>query len=341
MGGGGGAGDQNNSASGASSGGTGGGLIFVRACTVTGSGTFSANGYQAPDNPGMDAAGGGGAGGSVLVAVSQGILTGLTVNAAGGRGGNDATNGPYHGPGGGGGGGVVLLSSPAASVNVIGGIAGLTAYNSSPSNYGAQPGQNGWLATNITSGQIPGAQNCSCSNNTPTNTPTPANTNTPTPTETMITPTPSYTQQVDYSISTVTSTDTFTITPTFTSTFTPTITDTPTSTSTPTKTLTLTSTPTDTLTSTPTCEMHVWPVPFIPNEAVGGVLKVGCLPTGSYVSFYTLTGEHVQKIVETNGMALWNGRNRYGASVSSGIYYYVIENGETILLRGKILVLYR
>ncbi len=183
MGGGGGAGDQNGTVNGSSSGGTGGGIIFVRACTVTGSGTFSANGVQAPDNPGMDAAGGGGAGGSVLVAVTQGTLAGLTVNATGGRGGNDAQNGPNHGPGGGGGGGVILLSATASGTNVSGGIAGLTSYNSGPTNYGALAGQNGIVATNITQAQIPGAQICSCLAS-PTATPTPTNTPTPTPTNT-------------------------------------------------------------------------------------------------------------------------------------------------------------
>ena len=147
MGGGGGAGDQNNSPDGASSGGTGGGMIFVRACTVTGSGTFSANGLQGVDNPSGDGAGGGGAGGSVMVAVSQGTLSGLTVSASGGRGANDSPGGAWLGPGGGGGGGVILLSAPAAGTNVNGAIAGVTG---SSTNFGAQPGQNGWTATNIT-----------------------------------------------------------------------------------------------------------------------------------------------------------------------------------------------
>lgn len=163
MGGGGGAADMNNSVTVAgSSGGPGGGMIFVRACTVSGTGTFSANGMPGPDQPINDGAGGGGAGGSVLVASTQ-PLTGLTVNAQGARGANaNYTSIPEHGPGGGGGGGVVLLSSAAAGVNVNGGPQGYTT-TVTTDYWGAQPGLTGVVSTSITLAQIPGAQLCGCS----------------------------------------------------------------------------------------------------------------------------------------------------------------------------------
>jgi len=41
---------------------------------------------------------------------------------------------------------------------------------------------------------------------------------------------------------------------------------------------------------------------------------------------------------ETNGLILWDGRNKNGHIVSSGIYYYVIQNSGKLLYRGKLLI---
>ncbi len=127
---------------------------------------------------------------------------------------------------------------------------------------------------------------------------------------------------------------TYTSTSTPTSTFTSTITNTPTLT----PTYTPTFTPTTTFSFTPTCVPHVWPDPYNPKFAVSGFLNLSCLPLDSTVSFYTLSGELVQSLPETGGMVQWNGRNRNGALVSSGIYYYVIQLGQQVIQHGKILV---
>ena len=91
MGGGGGSGSRNNSTGVQSSGGLGGGIIMVRADSITGTATLSANGsWPATDNytPDKDGGGGGGAGGSVLVFARTGVLTSLTIRANGGNGAN-------------------------------------------------------------------------------------------------------------------------------------------------------------------------------------------------------------------------------------------------------------
>ena len=74
MGGGGGSGARNNSTGVQSSGGQGGGLIIVRANSITGTATLSANGGVGV-TPANDGGGGGGAGGSVLVFARTGVLT--------------------------------------------------------------------------------------------------------------------------------------------------------------------------------------------------------------------------------------------------------------------------
>ncbi len=116
LGGGGGAGTTNNGTGNAalngfsSSGAAGGGVVFVRAGTITGTGTINANGASAPIRTDanvvqQDGGGGGGAGGSVVVIARNGggNVGTLTVNAAGGRGGDtwpdQTADADRHGPG--------------------------------------------------------------------------------------------------------------------------------------------------------------------------------------------------------------------------------------------------
>lgn len=166
MGGGGGAGSRNNSTGTASSGGSGGGIVMVRAGTISGSGTITANGANgiSADN---DGGGGAGAGGSVMVVAVNGGLGSLTVRAQGGNGGDawltqapGGTPGNRHGPGGGGAGGVVVTSA-SATVSVSGGTRGTTTTAFDP--YGATSGGTG-LIISATISQIPGASaGASCS----------------------------------------------------------------------------------------------------------------------------------------------------------------------------------
>ena len=179
MGGGGGAGTTNNGTADPananpaginSSGAAGGGIIIVHAGTVVGTGTFSANGQDAL-NVQNDGAGGGGAGGSIELLTLSGGLTGATLSANGGDGGNTwltqapgSYPGSRHGPGGGGGGGVILTSSAPASASVLPGINGTS--TTIHDSYGATPGLgNGILVTDLgtsgftqTPGNRPGAQ---------------------------------------------------------------------------------------------------------------------------------------------------------------------------------------
>jgi gliding motility-associated-like protein len=141
MAGGGGAGDSNNGFGGA--GGRGGGLIYlVQYAAMTGSGSITANGADGANSSGtpsfngiagQDAAGGGGAGGTILISNTSGI-SGVQLAANGGLGGNQDLSrgvlGPNpinesQGPGGGGGGGYINCSFPITAT-VLGGANGTT-----------------------------------------------------------------------------------------------------------------------------------------------------------------------------------------------------------------------
>lgn len=103
LGGGGGSGTTNNGtgtpgAGFASSGAAGGGLVMIRAGSITGSATISANGANANNTVTNDGSGGG-AGGSVLVYSGGGSVGTLTVQATGGTGGTNTGGVVAHGPG--------------------------------------------------------------------------------------------------------------------------------------------------------------------------------------------------------------------------------------------------
>ena len=166
MGGGGGAGSSNNNSNFmSSSGAPGGGIVMIRAATITGNVTITANGYGAYNSTPNDGGGGGGAGGTIVFlwsAVSGGTPN-ITLNANGGRGG-DAwhsqaySNADRHGPGGGGGGGVLIYSGVGATptTSATGGANGVTLNTAFNASYGATSGGTGVITSGVTLDSSPG-----------------------------------------------------------------------------------------------------------------------------------------------------------------------------------------
>jgi hypothetical protein len=132
------------------------------------------------------------------------------------------------------------------------------------------------------------------------------------------------------------------VTLTYTNTFTPTSTPTITDTFTPTNTCTVTPT------YTPTCVTHVWPDPFNPKLSVGGTLRISCMNSQTTVSIFTVSGELVQILDSQSAVCqtpdmwgttyCWNGRNKMGLPVSSGIYLYAVQQGNQATQSGKFLL---
>jgi hypothetical protein len=60
---------------------------------------------------------------------------------------------------------------------------------------------------------------------------------------------------------------------------------------------------------------------------------------GDDATFYTLSGEFVVKITAVTTLLQWDGRNKNGARVSEGVYYYVIQRGSEKRKVGKVFVL--
>jgi hypothetical protein len=132
----------------ASSGAAGGGIVIISASAIINPGFVLANGSDGNITVTNDAAGGGGAGGSVLINARSGHSN-ITVSANGGNGGtNNWTGLSPHGPGGGGGGGVIYTDGTLnAASSVSGGIPGTTTTGSGLITYSAEAGAGGVSVT--------------------------------------------------------------------------------------------------------------------------------------------------------------------------------------------------
>ncbi len=187
MGGGGGAGEQNDGDGG--NGGRGGGIIYlISHGTVSGAGTVTANGQNGfnSDNSsppitgysGIDGAGGAGGGGAILVK-SSGTISGISITANGGNGGNqNFARGtfasplyyPSYGPGGGGGGGYIAISNGTVTRTANGGANGTTnstGFTGFPSN-GATSGGTGTTNAVITAYSLAIDNDTICANQSAT-----------------------------------------------------------------------------------------------------------------------------------------------------------------------------
>jgi hypothetical protein len=116
---------------------------------------------------------------------------------------------------------------------------------------------------------------------------------------------------------------------------------TPTPTFTPTITFTPTLTPTFTPTPTPYPDIHVWPNPFDPGAAVRGTVKCENMRDGSSLVIYTLSGEKVAEVLESNGYAEWDAKTKGGKTVAPGIYYYLVRRDTEVFAKGVWIVRYR
>ena len=123
----------------------------------------------------------------------------------------------------------------------------------------------------------------------------------------------------------------------------------PTSTITPTATPTWydpsLTTPTPTATATVPGDLdaaHVFPNPFNPNEGTG-LFKVAQVPDGTLVSIYSMDGSLVKDGVFSASMGYfnWDGRNKNGTKVVSGLYYLVLKTPDGDNRVYRIIVCYK
>jgi hypothetical protein len=87
-------------------------------------------------------------------------------------------------------------------------------------------------------------------------------------------------------------------------------------------------------------DIEIYPNPFNPSTAAGGVMKFANMPGDSVITIYTISGEAVLNFYSKQSVVPWDGKNMNGKVVSPGIYYYLIRlKNSTRVLTGKIFVI--
>lgn len=81
--------------------------------------------------------------------------------------------------------------------------------------------------------------------------------------------------------------------------------------------------------------LQVYPNPFRPASAVGGVVKFGNVPLTAVVRIYTVRGYLVR---ELRAPFEWDGLNDQGLPVATGVYFYVVKEGGKAPVRGKMVL---
>lgn len=172
LGGGGGSGHANNPEG--TPGGNGGGIVYIKCSQLIGNSfSISANGSQGinsslapnPTNASRgDGAGGGGAGGTVLLDVTS-YFGGVTIEARGANGNNSGFQAQCPGPGGGGGGGVIWYAGAVpGTTNVNGGNAGTitsTTTSCNGTSNGGTAGEAGLVQSGFVAPQSTNTIDCS------------------------------------------------------------------------------------------------------------------------------------------------------------------------------------
>jgi uncharacterized repeat protein (TIGR01451 family) len=87
--------------------------------------------------------------------------------------------------------------------------------------------------------------------------------------------------------------------------------------------------------------LNVWPNPFNPTYAWDHELRASVVPAGGQMFIFSVSGELVwnSQPLQTAGEIDWYGKNNKDILVSTGTYYYVIQQNGKNLLVGKLLVL--
>ncbi len=85
----------------------------------------------------------------------------------------------------------------------------------------------------------------------------------------------------------------------------------------------------------------VWPNPFDPGTAVGGVAKFGGLAPGATIRIWTPAGRLVRELATAGTGAAWDGRTGDGRDAKSGLYWYLIEAAGAPAVKGSLLLVRR
>ena len=87
----------------------------------------------------------------------------------------------------------------------------------------------------------------------------------------------------------------------------------------------------------PTGRPVVFPNPFDPGS--DGVVRWDNIVPNSQIEIYTISGENVITLHTDIHRMSWDGKNRHGQIVSSGVYFFIIRNlSDGSVMKGKMFI---
>jgi len=87
-------------------------------------------------------------------------------------------------------------------------------------------------------------------------------------------------------------------------------------------------------------DIQVYPNPFNPRKAVGGVAKFRNLPEGTVVELITLAHERVRMLTaKTDNIVRWDGKNEAGQEVATGMYIYRLKLPDGKVVTGRLALI--
>ncbi len=86
-------------------------------------------------------------------------------------------------------------------------------------------------------------------------------------------------------------------------------------------------------------EMRTYPNPWRANQHAGQSITFDQLTLHSSIKIYTLAGHWIRTLDAPNGSVTWDMKNESGELVASGLYLYLVTNGQGQTAKGKLAII--
>ncbi len=85
---------------------------------------------------------------------------------------------------------------------------------------------------------------------------------------------------------------------------------------------------------------HAFPVPFVPSKGHSQI-SFTPLPVSGSIKIYTIDGQEVRSLSINPGDTIksWDAKNGSGKSVATGVYLFLVMDGDKKLSDGKLVII--
>ena len=95
----------------------------------------------------------------------------------------------------------------------------------------------------------------------------------------------------------------------------------------------------ESMVSTSLSGARAFPNPWRADKHAGRMITIANLPVNSQVKIFTVSGPLTKDLGIVSGSTTWDQTNDSGDKVASGVYVYLITDGQGNKVRGKVAVI--